>query len=174
MPIEHSDAEAAMITAVAAAHMQLDALIDGVGGETYRTACAAGGTIGGHVRHLIDFFQCLLDQGPTGTVDYDLRARTPAVEADPESARAAMAAIAQAFAAGALGAMPAHIVIRESLPGVEDRPWLASSPLREAAFCVSHAVHHLALARAAAETAGWRAPKALGVAASTLRYRGAA
>ena len=48
--------------------------------------------------------------------------------------------------------------------------------LREAAFCVSHAVHHLALARAGGKQpggGGW-GPARIRVAASTLRPRGAA
>lgn len=166
--------EAALAQAVASARDQIGALIAQIDAETYRSARAAGGAIGGHVRHLIDFFRCLLTQGPGGRVDYDDRARAPEIEHDPQAALAAMAAVAAAFAEGALGRMPETIAVRESLPGVEDRPWLPSSPLREAAFCVSHAVHHLALARAAAEAAGWRAPEDFGVAASTLRYRGAA
>jgi len=145
-----------------------------IDGETYRNARAAGGSIGGHVRHLVNFFECLLKQGPTGRIDYDLRERRPEVETDPLAASAALDAIIAAFAAGAVDAMPATLEMRESLPDLDDRPWTASSPARETAFCVSHCVHHLALVRAAAETAGWSAPEGFGVAASTLRFRGAA
>lgn len=167
-------AERNLSAAVAAACSQAQTLLGQIDGETYRTARAAGGSIGGHVRHLVNFFECLLQQGPTGRIDYDLRERRPEVETDPDAASAALDAIAEAFEAGAIDAMPAVIEMRESLPGLDDRPWTASSPTREAAFCISHCVHHLALVRAAAETAGWRAPEEFGVAASTLRFRGAA
>lgn len=160
--------------AVTAACGQVQTLLAQIDGETYRDAKAAGGSIGGHVRHLVNFFECLLKQGPTGRIDYDMRERRPEIETDPIAASAAIDAIVAAFEAGALDAMPAALEMRESLPGLDDRPWTPSSPARETAFCVSHCVHHLALVRAAAETAGWRAPDGFGVATSTLRFRGAA
>ena len=169
-----SNSEQDLSVAVAAACGQVQTLLKQIDGDTYRNARAAGGSIGGHVRHLVNFFECLLKQGPTGRIDYDLRERRPEGETDPSAASAALDAIVAAFADGAIDAMPATLEMRESLPGLEDRPWAASSPAREAAFCVSHCVHHLALVRAAAETAGWRAPEGFGVAASTLRFRGAA
>ncbi|MEM6491691.1 MAG: hypothetical protein AAF684_07325, partial [Pseudomonadota bacterium] len=161
-------------TAVAAACGPGQILLRQIDGATYRSAKSAGGSIGGHVRHLVNFFECLVKQGPTGRIDYDLRERRPEVETDPLAADQALSAIVAAFERGVLDAMPPVVEMRESLPGLDDRPWTASSPARETAFCVSHCVHHLALVRAAAETAGWTAPEGFGVAASTLRYKGAA
>ena len=50
--------------------------------EDYTRPCAAlsDSTIGQHVRHIIELFQCLLNQYDGGVINYDLRERNQAIE----------------------------------------------------------------------------------------------
>ena len=141
------------------------------GGDAYRAECAEG-RIGAHIRHVVEFFRCFLQQGPSGRVDYDARARDQALEGCATTAARAMEEAAERIGAGALAAMPATLVMVESLPGTGpvETP---STPEREAAFCISHAIHHLALPKTLARRRGVTLPDAFGVAASTLRARAA-
>ena len=43
-------------------------------------------SIGEHTRHIIEFYQCLLNQSKNGTVNYDLRNRKRQLQEDPRAA----------------------------------------------------------------------------------------
>jgi hypothetical protein len=53
------------------------------------------GTIGGHFRHCLEFFERFLAGLESGRIDYDRRERDPRVEVDPLHARERLAAVAE-------------------------------------------------------------------------------
>ncbi|MBD0259917.1 MAG: hypothetical protein ICV83_29710, partial [Cytophagales bacterium] len=73
----------------------LDQLVTVLGtmrAEDYHTPLPvlSGGTIGRHVRHLVEFYQCLFAGLVTGTVDYDARTRNQVLEEERALAVAAL------------------------------------------------------------------------------------
>lgn len=122
-------------------------------------------TIGGHVRHLLDHQQALLDGIPGRCVDYASRRRGTPCEVDPAAAARRIDDLMEAFAKAQLDETLTLAVLRE------DRSLAGSTLARELDFAAAHATHHLALVSVLARVLGIEVPKDLGVAASTLRYR---
>lgn len=132
----------------------------------------SGSSIGQHVRHILDFYQCLFRGMPAGRIDYAQRDRDLQLERDPRSARD--------FFTGLLAQVED---IDEQLPlevradFVPDpqapRPLVHSSVGRELMFAYDHAVHHLAIIKIGLKTCFPEIVLAeeLGVAPSTLKYR---
>lgn len=133
------------------------------------------GSIGGHFRHCLEFFERFLAGLESGRIDYDARERDPRVEVDPLHARDRLAAVADR-----LGAMPEEWADRP-LDAVHDRdgdgasadeqPAGRSSVRRELDFLASHTTHHYALIGALMRLQGAEPGDDFGVAASTLAHR---
>lgn len=133
------------------------------------------GTIGGHFRHCLEFFERFLAGFEDGRVDYDARERDPRVEVDPLHARDRLAAVAER-----LRALPESAADR-ALDAVHDRdgdgssldeaPAGRSSVRRELDFLASHTTHHYALIGALMRLHGAEPGADFGVAASTLAHR---
>lgn len=147
---------------------QLRALLGAIDPSVYRSINPKGNaSIGQHVRHTVEFYQCLVHAEEV--VNYDLRKRDLQMEVDPESA---------------LGAIDA---VLDSLQSVqEDRSMLLrtgteedsvsefpTSLSRELFYVLEHAIHHMALIRILLLDAKSDFPleEDFGVAYSTSAYR---
>jgi hypothetical protein len=125
------------------------------------------GCPGGHVRHCIEFYQCFLDQWPSGHVNYDARARDPEIEADPAAAVRSLHELSRCFEESDGSSLHDHpLKVRE---GGTD--WLDSTSGRERRFLFSHTVHHMALIAILLRSHGTTVPEEFGVAPSTMAYR---
>src|SRR5450631_217454 len=64
--------------------LQLSGSLDLLDGQQYNYSCKnlSGNTIGQHVRHIIEMFQCLENGYQTGEVDYEKRKRDRQIETD--------------------------------------------------------------------------------------------
>jgi uncharacterized damage-inducible protein DinB len=122
---------------------QLDELLEGITHAAYQHCCdlLPGGTVGAHVRHCIEFYQCLFAGIESGEVDYDARKRNPEIESDQAAALREIRRM-QTCEWPRIESLPrdAPLRVRESLDA-----WQVSSLGRELGFAASHAVHHLAL-----------------------------
>lgn len=130
-----------------------------------------GGSIGGHVRHCVEFYRSFLTGLDTGFLDYDARARDPRLENDPNSACEVMRQTARWLSVAA-----SHEDTDRSLNIVENHDggepvWSPSSVGRELRFLLSHTVHHYALIAILLRLRGIKTPEGFGIAPSTLRYR---
>lgn len=99
----------------------------------------SGATIGQHTRHFIEFFQCLLQQAPSGVLNYDLRRRNPAIENSPQAALAAIEDIQAAIL---------HLDLSQELrlEGDLNGPFFVSTNTgRELLYNLEHCIHHLAI-----------------------------
>jgi uncharacterized damage-inducible protein DinB len=128
-----------------------------------------GASIGGHVRHCIDFVESLLGRAGDGRLDYDCRPREERLETDPRHARERLDALAEALRrdrapAGALA-------VKQD--GGPSGPWADSSAERELLALASHTLHHMALIAVALRLGGRPVPADFGVAPSTQRHRAA-
>ncbi|MEM7376150.1 MAG: DinB family protein [Pseudomonadota bacterium] len=131
----------------------------------------SGASVGQHLRHTIEFFCCVIDGVETGTIDYDLRCRDPALESDPTAALRAIDGI-KGFLAGTERDRPLTLRVDYSVePGNGSE--IHSCLFRELAYNIEHAVHHMALIRigVAEIDPSVALPEHFGVASSTVRYR---
>lgn len=122
---------------------------------------------GGHVRHILDAYDCLLRGVGTGRVDFTARERDGRTASDPAFACERIAATSTALR-GLIGTASSPLLVRaeDSSRGV----WCPSSLGRELQSLVSHTIHHLALVALVLRLRGVEPGPTLGVAPSTLAY----
>jgi len=137
---------------------------------TARSTVLPSGTIGKHMRHLLDHFAAALFVDASRTIDYDRRAR----ETIEETSRGA--AIARAHECIAVltkvnvADEHAEVTVRIMLAADGTEAALKSTLARELAFAAHHAEHHLAMMAAIGRELGVAAPADLGKAPSTLNF----
>jgi uncharacterized damage-inducible protein DinB len=128
-----------------------------------------GAGVGGHLRHCLDFYRCLLRGLETGRVDYDGRDRDTRLETDRQLALETIEEIA-----GRLERLETDpetpLTVRMDEEEGSDGTWGASSLRRELQFLLSHTVHHYALMALLLRGHGVDPPPEFGFAPSTLRY----
>ncbi len=126
---------------------------------------------GQHTRHVIEFFQCLLEQSACGRVDYDARMRNPLIEQFTASALEAIGEIKRKLPL-IDPLMPLELAVDYERVS-KDSPCVQSTFERELVYNVEHAIHHLAMIKIALKLS---APElslrsGFGVAPSTMRHR---
>ncbi len=150
---------------------QLKQLFNKFSGTEYNSELEvlSGATIGKHSRHIIEFFQCLIRQAATGTVNYDLRLRDPELENNPGIA---------------IQEIDKIILSLQQMKGVNSSLQLEtgdelnqtlhmkSSLDREIWYNVEHAIHHMAIIKMALNHHYKHIDTGteFGIAISTLKY----
>lgn len=130
-----------------------------------------GGTVGKHLRHVVDHYSAILRGRREATViDYDHRERDVPMENCRDSARRMLAVIAEEVTALAERDMHAPVRVRVMVSGDGAETELVSSLARELAFATHHAVHHQAMMRAIAGEFGVEASADFGKAPSTINH----
>ena len=132
-----------------------------------------GGSIGGHTRHCVEFYQVFLAGLDSGRIDYDARARDVRIENDLPHAVAALRHTAGHLREVSSSQDTMHLLrVIENHTG-SDSDWSATSVGRELRFLLSHTVHHCALIAILLRLRGCEVPEGFGIAPSTLRHRAA-
>ncbi|MCB1693499.1 MAG: hypothetical protein KDI19_12100 [Pseudomonadales bacterium] len=126
-------------------------------------------TIGQHVRHILDFYECFLRGAHEGVIDYDDRERNHDVETVRTVAIERIDSLVCALAT-VTGRERPVLVRQQTVVGTEAER-CRTSVEREIAFLESHATHHLAIVSIIMRLIGLAPKPDLGVAASTLAYR---
>lgn len=149
-----------------------------VGGLTDRafnqpSAVLRGGTIGKHLRHLLDHV-VVATRGVTCVegecLDYDHRTRGGDVESDRAAARKAIEDASARLAELDEEALATEVSVRFMFNGRGDQAVVRSTVGRELAFAMHHAIHHQAMMRAIAVEQGIEVPEAFGKAPDTVRH----
>lgn len=154
----------------AAALHRCAAIVTGVSTEVYARD-SGHGTIGAHVRHCLDHFECFWRGLEYGEVDYDARDRDTELERRPALARERIAAAIEWMAELTPDDMGRPLVVRQTgAPGTVG-PEASSSVERELLFLSGHTIHHVAIMILIAERLGAPVPRELGVAYSTASHR---
>ncbi|MHB1157664.1 MAG: DinB family protein [Phycisphaerales bacterium] len=126
-------------------------------------------SIGGHVRHVLDHVAAWLDATASGELNYDQRRRGTDVETNRQIAvnlcDRLIARLTQSAADGER-TLTLHMMLIADAPPITTTTTVA----REAAFVVSHTVHHNAIISVMARMRGGRTPAKFGYAPSTLAY----
>lgn len=141
-------------------------------------------SIGTHVRHVLDRFQCFFNGLATGHIDYDARKRDPAIATSLDAAAFALASIARRVEALASdtgnnsvdissadnNCAGNGLSVQESvhLPG--PAVIVGSTVERELMGLITHTTHHLAIIAMLVKQMGYVVDKDFGKAPATIRY----
>lgn len=153
---------------------QVTDLLDLMSNENYSQSLSTfnGSSIGQHIRHIIDFYLCLINGLEDCDINYDKRERNPNIEIDCVTAKTLMKRIAQKIQQVKVKQsvkVCSSFVVDENEPLIS----LSSSVGRELMYAYDHAIHHLAMIKIGMQIhyPEIKISKDLGVAPSTLKYR---
>jgi len=168
-----ADAMARVLAAADALLDQCQGFIRDLPEQVYQSPSSVlrGGTIGKHVRHVLDHYcSACVGLEASEPIDYDRRERGGTVESEVREALAEIERIRGKLAtlAGAAGDAPVELRVMVASDGSE--VGLKSSLAREIAFATHHAVHHQAMMRAIASEHGAPVSEDFGKAPSTLDF----
>jgi hypothetical protein len=122
-------------------------------------------TIGEHIRHIIEMFQCLGNNYESGVVNYDNRQRNELVQTDVEFALIQIDTIYRS-----LDKENKKIELQQIIDGEELR--IESNYFRELLYNLEHCIHHQALIKVAVlQNTALNVDVNFGVARSTIEYR---
>ncbi|MFO0688108.1 MAG: DinB family protein [Myxococcota bacterium] len=144
-------------------------LVAGLAPEEYG-ACFDEGTFsstGAHLRHVIDYLDCLLAGVDARSIDYTARRRCPEIETSREAGLRELARCIEALDK----LDPRRERFTVDVRCDEGDPWVGSTLARELGFVASHTVHHFALIRLTLARCGRRTAPEFGVSPSTLAHR---
>lgn len=125
-------------------------------------------TIGQHVRHIVELFQCLENGYENGSVNYENRKRDKQIETDKAQAIKLLHDISSRL-------IREDKAIRLEMSYDEhshETVIVDSNYYREVVYNLEHTVHHMALIRVGvAEVSDITLPEGFGVATSTMKHR---
>lgn len=122
-------------------------------------------SIGEHVRHIIELYECLLHGYTAGVVNYDMRKRDKAIQEDTGVAIERIESISNSIAQENI-----PLVLEQQVGG--EKMEIESNYYRELLYNFEHTIHHQALIKVALIQIGNIAvTDNFGVAPSTIEYR---
>ena len=150
--------------------VQLHETLDKLTPEQYTAPSTSlfNATIGQHVRHIVELFQCLECGYETGLVNYEKRKRDKQIETDKELAIRLLHQISN------------HLIREDKKLQLEmsyddvshETVTVDSNYYREVIYNLEHTVHHMALIRVGVtELTTIALPEGFGVATSTIKHR---
>lgn len=129
------------------------------------------GSIGQHVRHIIDHYLALEQSVETGIVDYNQRHRDSNIEISPTAAKGSLCAIQGWLASITREQLEEPVKVRSEVSISETLSIECHSTLaREVLFVSSHAIHHFSLISVARSLQGHSVPQFFGYAPATISY----
>jgi hypothetical protein len=146
---------------------ELSDLLSQLSNDDYTYPCEelSSSTIGEHTRHIIELFQCLLNQYESGIINYDNRLRDYGIQTNTDKAQMAIAAI--------LYSIPKpykNLVLQQVIDEIEVT--IESNFHRELLYNLEHCIHHQALIKVAVlQLKHLQIDENFGVARSTIEYR---
>ena len=149
---------------------QLDASIARLAVEQYRIPCQTlgGSSIGQHVRHVIEMFQCLMAGYETGLVNYESRRRDPEIESDPIRAKELLQDILKGLD------RPDRPLRLQGVYSEKGEEFIEfeTNYRREVVYNLEHSIHHMAMIRVGLrEVTDMELPESFGVASATVKHR---
>ncbi len=129
-----------------------------------------GSSLGGHTRHIIEFYECLLTAAETGYINYDERQRDKQIEQNLDYA---LEVIRQLTLKLQQSATPQTSEITLKAKFGDQTVCIPTNFQREEAYLIEHSIHHFALLRIGVEAVSpeVKVNPNFGVAFSTMEYR---
>lgn len=151
--------------------LQLKAVVTDLGEEGYckPLPVLSGNTIGKHVRHILEFFDCMLQGMDTGLVDYDNRQRNVLLETDTEFTLRYLDNLTIA-----IDVINENQALSMAFSYADQETTVINTLLyREMAYNIEHAIHHMAIIKIAIkqEFPHVILPVNFGVAYSTIHHQ---
>lgn len=150
---------------------QLIALLIKLPEQDYRRSLTIlqNSTVGQHIRHIIEFYQCVVQSTVYGRICYDERERSLSLETSVETAIRTIWELS-----GAIDSLNINqsLTLISSLGNDEATLQLPTNVYRELFYCLEHAIHHMAIVRIGVEQT-WPSLAVdadFGVAPSTIKY----
>jgi len=129
-------------------------------------------SIGGHYRHVLEHFQCLIEGLPAGEVNYDARRRNSRIENEVIFATIFTCDILRALKKWTDATLERRCKTVSSVAYHSDSAAAIDSNIgRELAYCIGHAIHHYAIIRLICNEVDVEVPKDFGYAPSTLKHQ---
>ena len=124
-------------------------------------------SVGKHIRHIVVFYQCLLNGISAGQIDYDKRERNLLLETDRNYAQDAIRKITNVTAIIHDNPLTLDMACGDGICTVN------TSTFRELAYNIEHVIHHLAIIKIGIKThyPEVSLPENLGVAYPTIKYQ---
>jgi uncharacterized damage-inducible protein DinB len=151
---------------------QLTDLLNDIDSSVYKDALRPlhYSTTGQHVRHITEFYLCLLKGYQTGVVDYDARERNLLIEIDKDFTIETLENVIHDLSK----LKSDKLLILKSSFGQDEAMEIPTSFFRELTYLIEHTIHHLAIIKIGLNEVypEIEIPKNFGVAHSTIRYQG--
>lgn len=152
---------------------QLESIFSTIDNNQYSASLDAfnGSSIGMHVRHIFDFYACILHGSLCGKLDYNDRDRNALIEQDLIAAKVSFQQIADQIETKDLNQSIA-VVTDFSCNNDDERPIVSSSMGRELMYAFDHAIHHIAIIKMGIKSTfpDIMIPTHVGVAPSTIKF----
>lgn len=150
--------------------VQLSGSLELMTQEEYIQPCThlSNSTIGQHVRHIIEMFQCLELGYECGSVNYELRKRDIQIETRKDVALATLQAVFEGLQ------KPDKALVLEGVYNDHSETLLhiPTNYYREIIYNLEHTIHHMALIRIGIrELKQVELPEEYGVASSTVKHK---
>lgn len=138
---------------------------------TYKSRLLDGASIGQHIRHVLEFYDCLIKSDTTQELDYDKRNREYLIEQSPNAAFTYTARIIEHLS-NLDESRSVTLKGRYELESDHESE-IKSTVGRELLYNLEHSIHHQALIKVSLNEQGIThlTPKNFGIAPSTIRYR---
>lgn len=136
----------------------------------YCSSLLLGSSIGKHMRHIIEFYDILREGSEIGEVNYDTRVRSSRIENEPKVAKERLALISAWLEELSVNKnLSLYLNFNQDSKAVKQ---VKSNLMRELAYNLEHAIHHMALIRIALnqQFPHVKVDANFGVAYSTIRY----
>ena len=129
-------------------------------------------SIGKHIRHVVEFFDLLLQGADSGLVNYDKRSHEPLFETSTEATLAKLKELVTRLDKMAFDGKEAMLELSYA-DSDDDSMQVKSSLERELAYNIEHAIHNMAIVKIAVHTMfpSVKLAENFGVAYSTVRYQ---
>ncbi len=135
---------------------------------TQKSILLNGSSIGGHTRHVIELFQCLINGYNDGTINYEHRKRDLEIETNKNFAYNLLNNIADAIQLPNK-TLDLHGFYSET---ESEESIVTTNFYRELIYNLEHTIHHMALIRVAInEVSAIKLPENFGVASATMQYK---
>jgi hypothetical protein len=170
-----NDSKTALLAMNAAWLDQAAALLREMDDETYSASpkCVSPHRVGGHLRHILEFYECFLNGIQGCIVDYDARRRDLAIERSRTVALSTIENLRDRLSG--LTNIDQDHRLRVRMEDAEGsgvtHDLLESSVGRELQVLSSHTIHHFALIAFTLRVLGFSVDRSFGMAPSTLRYQ---
>lgn len=130
-----------------------------------------GASVGAHLRHVIERFQCFFNGLSSSSIDYDRRKRDLSIANNLEAANFALASIKKRLESLEDWDPALPVLSVQELVLLSGTPVNISSTLgRELLGLISHTTHHLAIVALLVKSMGYQLDRDFGKAPSTIQH----